>query len=216
MKKQTAEIIILILVAIPFIAAVIFWQQLPNQMAVHFNFKGAVDRYGGKAEGLLLLPCVNLLVYAVLKFLPKKMATLEQFALLEKRLNVLRLAVHAFITVLYLVILLYSLHRQVNVLLFIAYGIVLLMLVAGNYINNIKPNHFIGVRTPWTMKNGEVWRKTHHLASRLWVTASLIVMCVIPFLSQLQVSTLMLCYFMTIALLPVIYSWVIYKKVKTI
>ncbi len=216
MKKQIAEIITLVLLVVPFAAAAVFWNRLPNQMAVHFNFEGAADAYGGKPFGLLLLPCINLLLYFILKYLPRMMATGAQFASLEKRLGVLRLTIHGFITSLYLVILLYTLHQKVNVLLFIAYGIVLLMLITGNYLNNIKPNNFMGVRTPWTMKNPEVWRKTHHLTSRLWVIASLVIMCIIPFLSQLQVATLLLFYFMIIALPPVIYSWVIYKKIKTI
>lgn len=216
MKKQTTEISILALLVIPFAAAAVFWSRLPARMAVHFNFEGAPDAYGGKPFGLLLLPCINLLLYFILKYLPAMMATGEQFALLEKRLDAMRLAIHGFITILYLVILLYTLQQKVNVMLFIAYSIVLLMLITGNYLNNIKPNNFMGVRTPWTMKNPEVWRKTHHLTSRLWVIASLIVMCIIPFLPQLQVARLLLFYFIIIALPPVIYSWIIYKKLKTI
>ena len=217
MKKQIAEIIEVVLLVVPFAAAAVFWNRLPSQMAVHFNFEGTADAYGGKSFGLLLLlPCINLLLYFILKYLPRMMTAAAQFASLEKRLDVLRLTIHGFITSLYLVILLYTLHQKVNVLLFIAYGIVLLMLITGNYLNNIKPNNFMGVRTPWTMKNPEVWRKTHYLTSRLWVIASLIVMCIIPFLSQLQVATLLLFYCVIIVVPPVIYSWIIYKKIKTI
>ena len=213
MKKQTKEIIIALVVALPFVAAAIFWKQLPGQMAVHFNFKGAADSYGSKPEGLLLLPSINLLVYILLKFLPKLMASPTQFELLEKRLDTLRLAIHCFLAALYLVILRYTLQHGVNVLLFIAYGILLLMLITGNSLNNIKPNHFMGVRTPWTMKNPEVWRKTHYMTSRLWVTVSLVVMCIIPFLSQLQVAIALLFYFTIITIPPLLYSWIIYKKI---
>ncbi len=216
MKKQMIEIIVLVLLVVPFAAAAVFWNRLPNQMAIHFNFEGAADAYGGKPFGLLLLPCINLLLYFIFRYLPKMMGSGEQFALLEKRLDVLRLAIHGFITTLYLVILLYTLYQKVNVLLFIAYGIALLMLITGNYLNNIKPNNFMGIRTPWTMKNPEVWRKTHLLTSRLWVIASLFVMCIIPFLPQLQVAKLLLGYFLTITLLPFIYSYVISKRIKTI
>ena len=216
MKKQIAEIIVLILVVIPFIAAGIFWQQLPGRMLVHFNFKGEADGYAGSPMALLLLPIVNVLVYVVLIFLPKLMAASEHYELLAKRYLVIRLTLHGFICLLYLVILFYNLYHNANLFLFLIYGLLLFMLITGNNLNNIRPNHFIGVRTSWTMKNPEVWRRTHHLASRLWVVSSLIMMCLIPFLSQLQFVRLSVMYLFAVSLVPVVYSWVIYKKIKTI
>jgi uncharacterized membrane protein len=41
-----------------------------------------------------------------------------------------------------------------------------LLAVIGNYVYNVKPNWFIGFRTPWTLDNEMVWRKTHHLEQR--------------------------------------------------
>jgi uncharacterized membrane protein len=216
MKKNLTEIIILVLLAIPFAVAFIFWDDLPSQMAIHFNFKGEADAYGSKAAGLLMLPLVNLLIYAIFKFLPGMFMNKGQFGLFANRLNIIRLVVHCFITALYIAILLYTLNHQNNILLFIAYGILTVLLVTGNYLNNIKPNYFMGIRTPWTLQNAEVWRKTHHLTSRLWVAASLVMMCIIPFVSQAQVPVLLLIYFIIIAVPPFIYSYIIYKKTITI
>jgi uncharacterized membrane protein len=212
MKKNTTEIIILLVLAIPFIAAFIFWDKLPNQMAIHFNFNGEADGFSSKPFGLLMLPVFNVLIWLLLKFLPKIIMPQQQFDLFSKRYVVIRLLVHSFIMALYLAILMYTLQHRTNIILFIAYGILVLLLVIGNYLNNIKPNNFIGVRTPWTMKNAEVWRKTHHLTSRLWVAASLLMMCIIPFVTELQVSVLLIAYFIIITIPPIIYSYIIYKK----
>lgn len=215
MKKNTTEIIILIVLVIPFIAAFIFWDKLPNQMAIHFNFNGQADGFSNKPFGLLMLPVFNVLIWLLLKFLPKIIMHRQQFDLFSKRYTVIRLLVHSFITALYLAILMYTLQHRSNIILFIAYGILVLLLVTGNYLNNIKPNNFIGVRTPWTMKNAEVWRKTHHLTSRLWVAASLLMICIIPFVTELQVSVLLIAYLIIITILPIIYSYIIYKKIIT-
>jgi uncharacterized membrane protein len=212
MKKNLTEIIILALLVIPFAAALIFWDDLPSQMAIHFNFKGEADIYGSKVVGLLMLPLVNILIYTILKFLPAIFINKGQFGLFAKRLSIIRLVVHCFITALYIAVLLYTLNHQSNILLFIAYGILMVLLITGNYLNNIKPNYFMGIRTPWTLQNAEVWRKTHHLTSRLWVTASLLMMCIIPFVPQVQVSVLLLVYFIIIAIPPFVYSYIIYKK----
>ena len=206
------ELIIWIVLIIPFIAALTYWDKLPDRVAIHFNFKGEADGFGNKPMGILILPVINLLIWVLLKFLPKFIMTQLQFNLFSKRYNIIRLLVHSFISALYLVILLYTLQHKTNVLLFIAYGILILLLVTGNYLNNIKTNNFIGIRTPWTMKNVDVWRKTHHLTSRLWVAASLIMMCIIPFVTELQVSVLLIAYFIIITIPPIIYSYIIYKK----
>jgi uncharacterized membrane protein len=212
MKKNTPEIIILLLLAIPFFVALASWNQLPNQMAVHFNLNGSPDRTGTKAEGLLTLPIVNLLIYLLLKFLPRFFMAKEQFALFEKRYIIIRMVIHCFVTALYILIVMYTLNHHINVLLFIAYGLLMVFLIIGNYLNNIQPNYFIGIRTPWTMNNAVVWRKTHHLTARLWVAASLLVMCIIPFVSQLHLSLLLLLYFFIIIIFPIIYSFIISKQ----
>ncbi len=215
MKKNITELIIWIILAIPFIAALIFWDKLPDRMAIHFNFNGTADGFGNKPIGLLMLPVINVVIWLLLKFLPKFIMSQPQFDLFSKRYNIIRLLIHSFITALYLVILMYTLQYKTNVLLFIEYGILILLLVTGNYLNNIKPNNFIGIRTPWTMKNTEVWRKTHHVTSRLWVASSLIMMCIIPFVSEILLSKLLIVYFIIIAIPPIIYSYIIFKKTIT-
>lgn len=212
MKKNITELIIGIVLVTPFVAAFIFWDKLPDRMAIHFNFNGEADGFGNKTLGILLLPVINLLIWLLLKLLPKFIRPQQQFDFFSKRYNIIRLLVHSFITALYLVILMYTLQYRTNVLLFIAYGISILLLATGNYLNNIKPNNFIGIKTPWTLKNADVWRKTHYLTSRLWVAASLIMMFTIPFVSQLLLAKLLIAYFITIAIPPFIYSYIISKK----
>jgi uncharacterized membrane protein len=41
-------------------------------------------------------------------------------------------------------------------------------------MNNIKPNYFVGIRTPWNLEDPENWRKTHRLGSKLWFFGGLI------------------------------------------
>ncbi len=215
MKKNNTEIIILILVIIPFLAAAFFWERLPDRLAIHFNTDGNANGFGSKAVGLLFLPVLNVLVYFLLKFLPQLTKSKETLEQLSRRYNSVRLLIHCFITALYLIIVLYTLEQKLNVLLFLAYGILILLLVTGNYLNNLKPNNFFGIRTVWTMRNDEVWRKTHHFTSRLWVLASLLVMMILPFLSQLLLSRILILYFIVIAIPPIIYSYVLSKKIIT-
>jgi uncharacterized membrane protein len=38
-----------------------------------------------------------------------------------------------------------------------------LFIAMGNYFKVIQPNYFIGIKTPWTLENKEVWKLTHIL-----------------------------------------------------
>jgi uncharacterized membrane protein len=59
--------------------------------------------------------------------------------------------------------------RGLNVLLglFIAF--------MGNYLATVRPNYFVGIRTPWTLESPVVWEQTHRLAGRLFFGAGLLV-----------------------------------------
>jgi uncharacterized membrane protein len=43
----------------------------------------------------------------------------------------------------------------------------LLLATIGNYSSNLRPNYFVGLRTPWTLESPETWRATHRLGGRL-------------------------------------------------
>jgi uncharacterized membrane protein len=56
----------------------------------------------------------------------------------------------------------------------LAAGLAVLMIVLGNFFGRIQPNWFIGIRTPWTLDNPEVWRRTHRVAAWLLVLAGVV------------------------------------------
>jgi uncharacterized membrane protein len=60
----------------------------------------------------------------------------------------------------------------VNLFLVVQIGVSSLFLVIGNLMAKLRPNHFIGIRVPWTLRSREVWMKTHRLAGRLLVAAA--------------------------------------------
>ena len=44
-----------------------------------------------------------------------------------------------------------------------------LFIVLGNFMGKIRPNWFVGVRTPWTLSSKLSWDKTHRLAGWLFM-----------------------------------------------
>ena len=65
---------------------------------------------------------------------------------------------------------------------------------------NIKQNHFIGIRTPWTLESASVWKKTHQFAGKLLFFGSIIGIMILLFLPDFKVKLI----FMGILLISII------------
>ena len=54
-KRVTPQLLILVAM---FVTSALRWPTAPERMLLHWNLAGEVDRYGGKLEGLFLLPLI--------------------------------------------------------------------------------------------------------------------------------------------------------------
>jgi uncharacterized membrane protein len=50
-----------------------------------------------------------------------------------------------------------------------------MFILLGNVMTRIRPNWFIGIRTPWTLSSDNVWRKTHRFGGVAFVFAGVCV-----------------------------------------
>jgi uncharacterized membrane protein len=46
-----------------------------------------------------------------------------------------------------------------------------MFILIGNLMTRIRPNWFMGIRTPWTLSSDTVWRKTHRFGGVAFVIA---------------------------------------------
>lgn len=207
-KKEWYNIL---LVLLPFALLPFIWDQLPARMAIQWNFQGEVSGYGSKAFASLVSPVINILIYAVLLYLPKidpkKRITIDQ-----KPIPVLRTACVVFLTAIHGWILINALGYAIPSQGFLFLGIAAFFLVIGNYLRTIKPNYFIGIRVPWALENADNWRQTHKMASYVWVTGGLLLIILYPFFGLQTYSTLFTIIAVLLALIPAGYSFYIYKN----
>jgi len=87
----------------------------------------------------------------------------------------------------------------------------LLFAFLGNVMHSIKPNYFVGIRTPWTLENDETWRATHRLAGKLWFTGGIII--AVAMLVMHPPANVFAFFSITaiLVLVPVIYSYRYFK-----
>ncbi len=87
----------------------------------------------------------------------------------------------------------------------------IMFIVLGNYMSKIKPNWFMGIRTPWTLSSEEVWNKTHRLGGKLFILTGVVMILMNFFPVSWRMPVL---FAMIIALVAgtFIYSYVLYAK----
>jgi len=106
----------------------------------------------------------------------------------------------------------------IELIVFISIIIAILFIFISYYIENIKPNRHTGIRTPWTLKNEFVWKKTHKLGSYTFMIAGFILLVygLATFLSK-DFFYAIIGWIIAIILavvVPIIYSYYEYNKFK--
>jgi len=216
MDKFMKKIVWLFIIA-PAIYLAITWNTLPETIAMHFNLKGDIDRYGSKNElttMIMILIAVNAVVYLLLpqvyRIDPKRYAAEN-----KDRLFRIAFAVSIFTSAVLCLIIYSSIHGNIKFSMkFILAGVGLMLAVVGNYIYNIKPNYFAGIRLPWTLNNDENWRKTHLLGGKLLFGGGLLI-AVICLFTPFTFSMITLFVILSVVILiTCIYSYLLYKKLN--
>jgi uncharacterized membrane protein len=90
-------------------------------------------------------------------------------------------------------------------------GLGLLFIILGNYMPKVKTNYFIGIRTPWTLANETVWTRTHRFGGKVFFISGIIIL-VSAFAPSSIRAVLLIASIVCIAVVPMVYSYAVYKK----
>lgn len=85
--------------------------------------------------------------------------------------------------------------------------LLLFFVILGNYLGNLRPNYFVGIRTPWTLENPETWRATHRLGGRLMFFGALVLLGAQIFLSESAFGLLFVSSILALTTWGFAYSW---------
>lgn len=201
-----------IIILAPFVFAAINWGKFPERIATHFGTDGQPDDYSGKWAGLVWFPSINILLYFIFLALPYIDPRKKNYALFEEKWKIMRTVLHAFLSFITFLTYFYALGYRIDIGTCVTSGIAVMMLIFGNYLGNIRPNWFIGIRLPWTLENETVWVQTHRFAGRLWVAASLVMLLLFWIFPGRP--WMLVFYMLFITVIPVVYSYIRYKQLS--
>lgn len=152
------------------------WSHVPDRLPVHWGVSGRPDGYGGKFEGLLAVPLMMLGIYLLMIFVPRidpGRANYERFA---GPYSTFRLALTVFFAAMYGVMHLWFRGITVNMSISVSFIVGALFLLVGNMLGKLRPNWFIGIRTPWTLSSKRAWIKTHRLGGWVFIVSGILMM----------------------------------------
>lgn len=163
MSKRYTVIIMLILLS--FVAAGVLIGMMPENVPMHYNMEGEVDRVGNRYENLLL-PVVTagmgLFFIGISRYVMKKG---------EERNGKVTAAVGIVVMIWFNLMNLYFLLQavaysraeglllRVDAMRFAAIGLGVVIFITCNFMPKATRNAMFGLRTTWSMKNDRVWQK---------------------------------------------------------
>lgn len=207
------ELPILVIVLLPFIYLAYIWNELPSKVPIHWNIKGEIDRYGDKTELIIIPFLLPLLVYLIFLVVPK-IDPKNKLNKMGGKLQTIKFLLTTFMSILALFIIYTAKNQSFTNPNYIVLIIGVLFIILGNYFKTIKPNYFIGIRTPWTLENETVWKKTHKLGGKMWFIGGVLIVILSPFLSKSLNFTIFMIITGVITIIPIAYSYLIYKNEK--
>jgi uncharacterized membrane protein len=174
------EIIPLFFLLLTFASAVYFYQHFPEVVPVHWNISGEPDGFGSRAMGAFTIPAVALFMYLMFVFIPYFDPKKDRYEQFGKTYQVFKGMMVMFMALLYFFASMNVLgyNYRIDVVTPVMIGV--LFIILGNYMSKIKPNWFMGIRTPWTMSSEENWNKTHRFGAKVFVLSGFL-MAAMPF-----------------------------------
>ncbi|MEX0300649.1 MAG: SdpI family protein [Kordiimonas sp.] len=181
---------------------------------IHWNAAGEVDGTTSPLTGFLMMPGIQ--VFTIL--------LLSNLHLIEPRKEHLEKSEGLiFLVTLGCALLFAAIQGQIIAVSFgyagnssiIFVGVGILLALIGNYMGKLQSTFTVGIRTPWTLSSEQVWRKTHRLGGKLMLLAGTIV-AVCGLIASPEVQTwVMLITILPAAIVPIIYSWILWRKEQT-
>ncbi len=208
MKRYT--VVIGLLVILSFALAVIFYPQMPERMASHWDAAGNVNGYTSKFWGLLSLPLMQLLLAALFLVIPKIDPLKDNIEKFRNYFYGFAIIVLAFMLYIFSLIIAWNLGLGFNMTQLMAPAMGILFFCTGFLISKAKRNWFIGIRTPWTLSDEKVWDKTHVLGGKLFKIAGIIAVLGVFFPKYTFLFVII--PVLSVAVFSVIYSYFVYRR----
>ncbi|HEY6339278.1 MAG TPA: SdpI family protein [Candidatus Sulfotelmatobacter sp.] len=194
-----------------FAGTLVAYPHLPETVPLHWDAHGQVNGWGPKWTLFIFGPgliAFMVLLFSALPWLSPKKFEVNSFRGTYLYITITLVAMLAYI---HLLVLAAALGVALDISRAIEGGICLLIALLGNVMGKVRRNFYIGVRTPWTLANEQVWNATHRFAAKTFVAGGVVGLLAVilraPFWAPLSAILIA-------ALVPAAYSLFFYKQLE--
>ena len=214
MKKYLREILLWILIALPYVYLAFIWNKLPDRVPTHFNLAGNPDDWSGKTTLLFLPGALGIGIYLLMLVIPI-LDPKRKIQQMGDKYYTFRLMLTGFFSIFATYLVYISGTGNLKNPNFLIALIGVLFALFGNYFQAVRPNYFIGIRTPWTLENEEVWKKTHRLGGRIWMACGILIAVLSLMISNNTAMAIMMGVMLTVmVVVPIVFSYTEFQKEK--
>lgn len=194
------------------ISSLFFLPMLPDKIPTRWDLMGEISNYSSKYL-IIMFAVLPLLIYAMMQVLPKIDPKRESYSKHNKAYQTVRITTSVFMMIIYFMVLFASLGYELRVDIFVKLGIGIIFIIIGNVLSQARRNFFFGIKTPWTLSNDVVWKKTHRVGAYAFVFLGFL-MIISAFITGIISVILLLMGIIIAVIFPIVYSYCEYKKVK--
>lgn len=208
MKKHVFPLGITLLTLVAWVIAL---PHLPATMPIHWGANGEADGFATKINAMILTVGIMVLIYFVIAFVPRIDPRKENYKYFSKTYNIVLNAVLLLFFFVNMSTILQGLGYNVPMSYIAPIMAGIIFIIIGNYLQRVRSNYFMGIRTPWTLSNETVWKKTHRLSGKLFFIGGLLIL-ISAFLPDGYKSVIMWGSIVLCVPVPYLYSYLAYKK----
>lgn len=191
------------------LVSVVAAPELPAELVTHWNAAGEPDGTMSKTVALALVPGLSaglLGLFALIPRIDPLRANIEEF---RGHYDWFVVLFAAYMFLVHAGIVAFNLGYEFDFVALVLLGVAGLFYYVGVLLEEAKRNWFVGIRTPWTLSDDEVWRRTHRVAAPVFVLAGVLIAAgaFLPFPTEFVVGVAAA----IAALVPAVYSFVVYR-----
>ena len=146
-------------------------ERLPAEVVTHWGLDGQPDGWSSRGSAVLMLPALGAALAAMFVVLPRIDPRRESYELHGRTYWLLANATLVFLSAVHVAAVGVNLGWPIRIEMLTGIGVGALFMLIGNLMTRMRPNWFMGIRTPWTLSSETVWRKTHRVGGYTFVAA---------------------------------------------
>ncbi|MGH7664649.1 MAG: SdpI family protein [Gemmatimonadaceae bacterium] len=163
------------LIACTWLFSAVAFGQLPERIATHWNVSGQVDRTDHRAVGAFIIPFLMLLLWVLARRMPRLDSRAANHERFRETYELMLASMLAFLALVHVAIVGGALGWAVSVPRVLPIGVGALLVIMGNVLPRLRPNGYIGIRTPWTLSSDRVWERTHRVGGAVLTIAGVVI-----------------------------------------